>query len=88
MSTIKLVAADPARAPSVLYHQGAVYRPDRDGAFEVDEAHVNELRPHGLVTRGERDARDAAAAKTVPLEQRLADLEARVAALEGRKAKA
>jgi len=84
MTTI-LIAADPAKAPSVVHHADKTYRPDSKGRYEVEDGHVADLRAHGLLTPAELETRAAAAKGEAPLAQRVAELDARVAALEGKK---
>lgn len=89
MST-KMVAADPARAPSRIEHEDKSYAPTKKGIYEVEDHHVAAMRPHGLMTESEAASLAAAAAKISgdsSLLDRFAALEARVDTLEGKKTK-
>jgi regulator of sigma D len=47
---VKMVAT---KAVTVVCHNNVEYRPDKSGHFEVDERHVEALRPHGLILLSE-----------------------------------
>lgn len=43
---VKMIATKPV---SVICHEGVEYSPDKNGEFDVDERHVDALRPHSLI---------------------------------------
>lgn len=47
---VKMIATKPV---SVIRHEGIEYRPNKSGEFDVDERHVDALRPHSLILLGE-----------------------------------
>lgn len=56
-----MVAIDPNKTPTVIHHESTVYKPKKNGSFEVDESHVTALRSHGLKVEGEVTAEEHAA---------------------------
>lgn len=73
-----------AKPISTIHHGNQVYKPNRKGLFEIDDAHVKDLRAHGLRLDGEPE--DPVAALAASGEENAA-LKARVASLEAITAK-
>ncbi len=83
----KIMVAD--RPISILHHEDKSYKPGRDGAFEIEDRHVDGVRAHGLVLKEEAVARQRAkggAAADAAKDAEIASLKARVAELEKPKA--
>lgn len=82
-----MVMRDPTRPVSVVHHEAKTYKPNRKGQFEVDDAHVEALRAHGLKLEGEPDDAKAAVKQATDLAAENERLKARIAELEGERAK-
>jgi hypothetical protein len=48
-----MVLRDPSRQITEITHEHKTYKPNKKGAFEVDDGHVEALRSHGLKLEGE-----------------------------------
>ncbi len=48
---IKIVAADPAKAPHVIHHLGRTYTVDNDGEYDINSADVPDMQKHGLIKK-------------------------------------
>jgi hypothetical protein len=76
-----MVLRDPSRPVSVIHHEHATYRPKK-GVFEVEDGHVNALRAHGLRLDSEESELGDAKAAIADKDKTIADLTARIEALE------
>jgi hypothetical protein len=84
-----MVLRDPTKPVSVIHHETKTYKPTKKGIFEVDDAHVDALRSHGLMLEGEKaelaDAKNVIADKDATIKEQgeqIADLTARLEKLE------
>ena len=62
-----------------IHHAGKVYVRGKNAEFQVDDAHVDALRPHGLRLKDEVEAE----AKNAGKDAEIAGLKKRLAELEG-----
>lgn len=76
-----MVAKSPEAPVSVIHHGDKVYRPNKKGLFDIDDGHVEAMRPHGLVLLEELE-KAAKAKATADLAAENDALKARVAELE------
>ena len=70
-----------------IHHAGKVYTRGKTGTFEVDDGHVDALRPHGLRLKDEIEAEAKAKAGESAKDAEIAALRARIAEIEGKKGK-
>lgn len=70
-----------------IHHAGKVYQRGKNNTFEVDDAHVDALRPHGLQLKDEAEAAAKAKAAAKSKDDEIAALKARIAELEDKKGK-
>lgn len=69
---------------TVVHHEGKVYKPGKDGTFDVPDHIAPLLRPHGLRPEGETETTTASADEAlVAANARIAELEAQLAPKKG-----
>ena len=84
---MKIMVADTPI--SVLHHAEKTYKPNKAGKFEIEDHHVDGVRPHGLVLEEEAEAKKKAKGGAKAVEDLAAEnaaLKARIAELEKAKA--
>jgi hypothetical protein len=81
-----MAVADPAKPVHSIHHADREYKPNGKGKWSIDDAHVEALRPHGLILESEAEERARAeAAKFASDEDQIASLEGRLKELKAKK---